>query len=147
LLPHGFCFFVFSAIKYKTLYGFHTYEAQMNRQDSEYKELSVLGIETRVIKEFLDIFILSEIKNSGELTGYNLALLLKQRFDIALSPGTVYMTMYSMERRGLIVGHINSKKTTYGLTIKGERALVAIKVGGPELVDFMKCVFPLASSN
>lgn len=119
----------------------------MNRQDSECKELSLLGIETRVIKEFLDIFILSEIKNSGELTGYNLALLLKQRFDIALSPGTVYMTMYSMERRGLIVGHINSKKTTYGLTIKGERALVAIKVGGPELVDFMKCVFPLASSN
>ena len=140
-------FFVLSEGKDKTLYGFHTYEAQMNHQDSESKELSVLGIETRVVKEFLDIIILSEIKSSGELTGYDLALLLKQRFNITLSPGTVYMTMYSIERRGLIVGHNNSKKTTYGLTPNGERALAAIKVGGSELIDFMKCIFPLISSD
>lgn len=57
-------------------------------------------------------------------------------------PGTVYMTMYAMERRGLISGKPNGKKTTYSLTVKGERALEAIKASGMELVEFMKCVFP-----
>jgi DNA-binding PadR family transcriptional regulator len=105
-------------------------------------ELTVLGIETRVLKEFLDIIMLCELKARGALTGYDLALLERERFGISLSPGTVYMTMYAMERRGLIAGKPNGKKTTYSLTVKGERALEEIKVSGAVLVDFMKCVFP-----
>jgi DNA-binding PadR family transcriptional regulator len=105
-------------------------------------ELTILGIETRVLKEFLDIIMLCELKARGELTGYDLAMLEREKFGISLSPGTVYMTIYAMERRGLIAGKPNGKKTTYSLTVKGERALEELKASGAVLVDFMKCVFP-----
>lgn len=105
-------------------------------------ELGVLGLETRVIKEFLDVVILCELKAKGELTGYDLAVFEREKFGVSLSPGTVYMTMYAIERRGLIVGKPNGKKTTYSLTAKGERALEEIKASGMQLVEFMKCVFP-----
>jgi DNA-binding PadR family transcriptional regulator len=104
-------------------------------------ELTVLGIETRVIKEFLDIIMLCELKARGELSGYDLAAFEREKFGVSLSPGTVYMTMYAMERRGLIAGRSNGKKTTYSLTAKGARAFEQIMASGSELVEFMKCVF------
>jgi DNA-binding PadR family transcriptional regulator len=61
-------------------------------------------IELRVVKEFLDILILFELKEHKELSGYDLAVLQNQKFKISLSPGTVYATLYAMERRGLIMG-------------------------------------------
>ncbi len=114
----------------------------MSSVNSGSPELTMLGIETRVIKEFLDIIMLCELKERGELTGYDLAVLEKEKFGVSLSPGTVYMTMYAMERRGLITGKPNGKKTTYSLTLKGERALEEIKASGSGLVEFMRCIFP-----
>jgi DNA-binding PadR family transcriptional regulator len=113
----------------------------MNSASNGSTELTVLGIETRVIKEFLDIIMLCELKARGALTGYDLAMLEREKFGVSLSPGTVYMTMYAMERRGLIVGKPNGKKTTYSLTVKGERAFEEITASGSELIEFMKCLF------
>ncbi len=116
----------------------------MAPQDSSSSSLSAVEIETRVIKEFLDIIILCEIKEHNELTGYDLAVMQREKFGISLSPGTVYMTMYSMERRGLIAGHPNGKKTSYMLTEKGERSLENIKQSSMDLVNFMKRIFPIS---
>lgn len=113
----------------------------MKTVSNDSPELSVLGLETRVIKEFLDVIMLCELKVKGELTGYDLAMLEREKFGVSLSPGTVYMTMYAMERRGLISGKPIGKKTAYSLTEKGERALEEIKASGAELVGFMKSVF------
>lgn len=118
----------------------------MNPASDGFPDLGVHGLETRVVKEFLDVIMLCELKAKGELTGYDLALLERERFGVTLSPGTVYMTIYAMERKGLIVGKPVSKKTMYSLTVKGERALEEIKASGMELVEFMSefmsCVFP-----
>jgi DNA-binding PadR family transcriptional regulator len=113
----------------------------MNSVSNGTPELTVLGIETRVIKEFLDIIMLCELKTRGELTGYDLAMLEREKFGVSLSPGTVYMTMYAMERRGLIAGKPDGKKTTYSLTAKGERAFEEIMASGSVLVEFMKSIF------
>jgi DNA-binding PadR family transcriptional regulator len=113
----------------------------MNSEDPA-KVLSAFEVETRVVKEFLDIIILCELKEHAELSGYDIALLQKQKFGITLSPGTVYSTMYAMERRGLISAHSNSKKTTYVITTLGVKALGNLGRCGLELVNFMKCVFP-----
>lgn len=113
----------------------------MNSVANGSPELTVIGIETRVIKEFLDIIMLCELKARRELTGYDLAMLEREKFGVSLSPGTVYMTMYAMERRGLIVGKSNGKKTMYSLTAKGERAFEEIVASGAELVEFMKSLF------
>jgi Predicted transcriptional regulators len=113
----------------------------MKTENNGPPELTALGLETRVIKEFLDIIILCELKARGELTGYDLALLEREKFGVSLSPGTVYMTMYAMERKGLIAGKSNGKKTAYSLTVKGDRALEAVKVSGADLFEFINCVF------
>jgi DNA-binding PadR family transcriptional regulator len=101
-------------------------------------ELTLIGIQTRVVKEFLDVIVLCELSERKELTGYEIAVLGREKFGVALSPGTVYMTMYAMERRGLIEGKNDSKKTTFCLTVKGERTLGEISRAAGELADFMK---------
>jgi DNA-binding PadR family transcriptional regulator len=104
--------------------------------------LSIDDVEKRIIKEFLDVIILLELKEKGELSGYDLAVLQHQKFDISLSPGTVYATLYAMERRGLIQGHNDGKKTAFHLTDKGTAALENLNKIGSELTEFMKCLFP-----
>lgn len=104
--------------------------------------LSLDDVERRVIKEFLDVIILLELKEKGDLSGYDFAVMQHQKYDISLSPGTVYATLYAMERRGLIEGHNDGKKTTFHLTDKGAGALENLKKIGSELTDFMKCLFP-----
>jgi DNA-binding PadR family transcriptional regulator len=105
--------------------------------------LSIDELEKRMIKEFLDVIILLELKDKGELSGYDFAVLQHQKFDLSLSPGTVYATLYAMERRGLIEGHNDGKKTAFHLTDKGATALENLKQVTPELADFMKCLFPV----
>lgn len=115
----------------------------MNPEDST-RALSTVEVETRIVKEFLDIIILCELKEHGELSGYDIALKQKQKFGINLSPGTIYSTLYAVERRGLISPRIDGKKTTYVMTAAGEKALNSLRLCSLELVDFIKCVFPIS---
>ncbi|NLF87413.1 PadR family transcriptional regulator [Candidatus Bathyarchaeota archaeon] len=105
--------------------------------------LSIDAIENRIVKEFLDIIILLELKDKGELSGYDIAVLQHKKFNFSLSPGTVYATLYAMERRGLIEGHNDTKKTVFHLTEKGGASLENLKRIAPELIDFTKCLFPV----
>ena len=115
----------------------------MNQESSRAAKtgLSSDEIEKRIIKEFLDVIILLELKDKGELSGYDLAVLQHNKFEISLSPGTVYATLYAMERRGLIAGHNDGKKTAFALTNKGEEALANIKLINMDLSEFLKCLF------
>ncbi len=105
--------------------------------------MSLDELQKRIIKEFLDMIILREVKEHTEMSGYDLAALQYEKYGVVLSPGTVYATLYSMERRGLISGHLDAKKTTYRLTAKGEKTLENIKRSIEQLTDFMKAVLPL----
>ena len=82
-------------------------------------------IQTRVVKCFLDILILIEMKKQKENTlgGYDITAFINSRFGGILSPGTVYATLYAMERRGVIVGSSDGKKTVYALTEKGDQVV------------------------
>jgi len=76
-------------------------------------------IETRVVKSFLDVLILIEMKKQANLSGYDVTAFVNNKFGGILSPGTVYAMLYGMERKGLIKGEHNGKKTTYKLTESG----------------------------
>jgi DNA-binding PadR family transcriptional regulator len=82
-------------------------------------------IETRIVKCFLDILILIEMKKQKENTlgGYDITGFINNRFGSILSPGTVYATLYAMERRGVIAGSSDGKKTVYALTLKGDQVV------------------------
>jgi DNA-binding PadR family transcriptional regulator len=118
---------------------------EMNQDNSKAANsgLSIDAIENRIIKEFLDIIILLELKDKGELSGYDFAVLQHKKFNFSLSPGTVYATLYAMERRGLIEGHNDTKKTVFHLTEKGNASIENLKRIAPDLSDFVKCLFPV----
>jgi DNA-binding PadR family transcriptional regulator len=54
------------------------------------------------------------------LSGYDIITLVFDKFHFLVSSGTVYATLYSLERKGLIEGTLSKKKITYHLTEKGK---------------------------
>jgi DNA-binding PadR family transcriptional regulator len=42
-----------------------------------------------------------------------------QKYDLLVSPGTVYALLYSLEREGLIKGKVEERKRVYELTNSG----------------------------
>ena len=97
----------------------------------------VEGLRKRVIQNFMDIFILTEMEK-GLLSGYDVIGLIHQKFGILLSSGTVYSLLYSMERDGMLKGVWNSRKRVYGLTEKGEQNIKAVIKANKEVQDFLK---------
>jgi DNA-binding PadR family transcriptional regulator len=83
-------------------------------------------IETRVVKSFLDILILIEMKKHDNISGYDITSFVNERFGGILSPGTVYATIYAIERKGLIEGKIEGRKTVYSLTGKGNAVVTSM---------------------
>lgn len=111
------------------------------------KCLSLENLQKRIFKEFLDVLIIDELKEKVSLSGYDLAVLQQSKFSFALSPGTIYATLYMLERRGLIKGYSSSRKTTFTLTAAGEKAHENLKNSTFELFEFMKCLFPKVNIN
>jgi len=73
----------------------------------------------RIIKTFLDVLVLAELR-SGPLSGYDVIAFIHNKFRLLVSSGTVYSLLYSLERDGLIRGVWNQRKRVYQLTEKGE---------------------------
>jgi DNA-binding PadR family transcriptional regulator len=96
-------------------------------------------IEIRVVKSFLDILILVEFTKQSNLSGYDVTSFVNNKFGGILSPGTVYATLYSMERKGLIKGEIDGKKTVYKLTDKGNEVTILMKNEyNMQMTDFIR---------
>jgi len=91
----------------------------------------------RVIQNFMDILVLTEMKK-GSLSGYDVIGLIHQKFGILLSSGTIYSLLYSLERDGLIKGVWNQRKRVYELTEKGEQNIKVITKANNEIQNFLK---------
>lgn len=96
----------------------------------------------RVIKSFLDILILSQLKETS-MSGYDLIAFIHKKFDFLVSSGTVYSTLYSMERAGLIKGTFDERRRVYKLTKKGLDDLKSIKKANGEIQNLLRKVLPL----
>jgi len=73
----------------------------------------------RIIKTFLDVLVLAELRN-GPLSGYDVIAFIHNKFRLLVSSGTVYSLLYALERDGLITGVWNQRKRVYKLTERGE---------------------------
>jgi len=91
----------------------------------------------RAIKNFMDILILAELKNSP-MSGYDAISHIRKKYGILMSSGTIYSLMYSMERNGLIKGRWNQRKRVYVLTEKGEQNIKAITKTNDEIQSFLR---------
>jgi len=99
----------------------------------------------RTIKSFLDILILSQL-SEVTMSGYDLIALIHKKFDYLVSSGTVYSTLYSMERNGLIKGSYEERKRIYVLTKKGMEDLQSIKRANGEIRNLLRNILQLKTT-
>ena len=85
------------------------------------KTLSELN--ERLVKEFMDVLVLSLLNNGHPIGGYDVIKFIYKKFHILMSSGTVYSALYSLERSELIKGNWTQKKRVYMLTERGKETL------------------------
>lgn len=85
-------------------------------------------LDRRIIKNFMDIIVLKQLKNNHPMSGYDIIKFLHRRFQILPSPGTVYSLLYKLERKDLIEGCMNQGKRVYELTNQGEKRLKELTI-------------------
>jgi len=95
-------------------------------------------MQTRIVKNFLDIIIMAELRNRNPLSGYDVIDFIHKKFDILISSGTVYALLYYMEREGLIKGVWVQRKRAYTLTDKGRETINAISKLMGEIQIFIR---------
>jgi DNA-binding PadR family transcriptional regulator len=83
---------------------------------------TVEKLHRRVIKNFLDVLVLTEMKDKP-LSGYDVIGLIHKKYNVLLSSGTIYSQLYSLEREGIIIGVEDRRKRVYELTEKGEQTI------------------------
>jgi len=96
----------------------------------------VSSVYERFLKEFMDVLIMVKMKQ-GEISGYDMLTYFHNRFDLLVSPGTVYSVLYSMERKGLIKAQGVDRKRVYSLTTKGQATINAIRESSDVLESFL----------
>ena len=87
----------------------------------------------RFIARFLDVMILGAL-GEKPMSGYDFVGLTSKKFYVNMSPGIIYSTLYSMERKGLIEGENRKRKRVYTLTPKGKETLDTILKTKKEIV-------------
>ena len=79
-----------------------------------------------LLRRFIDLIVLEELKKC-EMSGYDLVFRLHTKYDLLVSPGTVYALLYSLERQGLIKGKVEERKRVYELTNSGLESASLLK--------------------
>jgi len=56
------------------------------------------------------LLILLEISRSPFISGYDIIVIFQKKFNLFISPGTIYLILYKLERDGLIKGEDRRRK-------------------------------------
>ena len=60
-----------------------------------------------------------KLKNNGDSNGYQIVRFIQKKYDLMISPSTVYSVLYLLERRDLIKAKSINNVRVYSLTEKG----------------------------
>ena len=96
------------------------------------ESMQMESMRERFFKKLIDVFVLVELKKKS-MSGYDVISMLHKKYDVLVSPGTVYALLYSLEREGLIQGRWDEKKRIYGLTSLGLQNECLLKAAGEEV--------------
>jgi DNA-binding PadR family transcriptional regulator len=106
----------------------------------EYHSKIVEKLRARIVKNFMDIFVLEQLKVES-LSGYDVIGLIHKKFEVLVSSGTIYSMLYSLERQGLIEGTEEKRKRVYNLTEKGQQTMDTLSKAKGEIQNCMKNLF------
>lgn len=88
------------------------------KRHSEYLTDIDRSIRRQCINSHLDLIVLS-LLNSEELSGYDLVVIISEKFGVLLSPGTIYPILKSLDRSKLVQVSHTKRKKLYKLTDRG----------------------------
>ena len=100
----------------------------------------------RIIKNFLDIIILAELRNRP-MSGYDVISFIHNKFRLLVSSGTVYSLLYSLERNGLITGTWNERKRVYKHTEKGMKTIETILTANDQIKSFITNILKVQATS
>ncbi len=100
----------------------------------------------RIIKNFLDIIILAELRNRP-MSGYDVISFIHNKFRLLVSSGTVYSLLYSLERNGLITGTWNERKRVYKPTEKGMKTIETILTANDSIKSFIANILKVQATS
>ncbi|MGB9841878.1 MAG: PadR family transcriptional regulator [Candidatus Bathyarchaeales archaeon] len=103
-------------------------------------------IHERIIKNFMDIIIMTELRN-GPLSGYDVISYIHNKFNLLVSSGTVYSLLYSLERNGLVEGVWEERKRVYKLTEKGEKTIDTLLGANDKVKGFMASILKAPTNS
>lgn len=101
----------------------------------------IMDVHESVVKKFVDVIILGELRKNGPLSGYDIVCFIQQKFHASLSSGNVYSILYTLERNGLVKGEQNARKRIYTLTDTGEKNLMQIVEGTTAILPYISSLF------
>ena len=84
----------------------------------------LLHLRRRTVRNFMDFLILSMLRK-GALSGYDIITIIFENFGFLPSSGSVYSTLYALEREGFVRGLWCGKRRLYTLTEEGEKIIEA----------------------
>jgi len=79
----------------------------------------LMKMHRRVVSNFLDFSILLKLRN-GSLSDQDAISYIHKRFNVVISPGTIYSCLHHLENEELIQAKWDRKKKVYSLTERGE---------------------------
>ena len=86
-------------------------------------------LDVRLIRNFMDIIILKRLGANRLTSGYDLIKYFHQKFHMLVSSGSIYSTLYSLERQGLIEGNSDGRKRIFRISAQGKEFLNRICLG------------------
>ncbi|MEM1539535.1 MAG: PadR family transcriptional regulator [Candidatus Bathyarchaeia archaeon] len=114
----------------------YKYEVHVDGRLRKMERKVLKDIHERIVKSFMDIIILAELRN-GPISGYDVISLIHNKFNLLVSSGTVYSLLYSLERNGLIQGTWEERKRVYTLTDKGAKTIETILNANDKIKNFV----------
>ncbi len=97
----------------------------------------VLEEKRKLLKAFSDIAILEELTRKEALSAPDIIDFFLKKYDIRMSPGTLYSILYKLERRGYIKVIPDKKTRFYALGDSGKTALDSLQSRLEEIQSFI----------
>jgi DNA-binding PadR family transcriptional regulator len=95
------------------------------------------NISYTIVRGLLPYITLATIKKAGEATAYTVIQHVHEELDVVLSAGTMYSTIYGLERQGYIKGETKYRVTDKGLVLL-QNAKQTIRELFPKIEAFLE---------
>jgi DNA-binding PadR family transcriptional regulator len=86
-------------------------------------------IQKNTVRNLLDIVVMVKLRQGKPMNGHEMKHYVQKKYNVTISPGTVYDLLYSLDRKGLLKVSAIAGKRMYKLTDEG--------------IDYINCILEM----